>query len=153
MGVGFVSVGFVGRGFSGVGFVGAGFVEWGVGVSVAAFVGAAGFGLCVFCAGGLAAAGVGAEGLCAAGFGAGSAGLDAAEERESGRRGHRALFSSRCAYLIVIGRRREILGIDIIVVGRSFVCARLVSEKHRRTRCLIMPMITRGPASGSKRVC
>ena len=131
----------------GVGSVGAGFMEW------SAFVGAAGFGFCVFRAGVFAAAGVCAEGPVAASFGVGSAGFDTAEERNSDGSGHGALLSGRCAKLTARRRRRGLIGIDLIVVGKAFVRARLVSKEYRRTGCLIIPMTARGPASGDEGVC
>jgi hypothetical protein len=143
----------------GVGSVGAGFMEWSARVGVAAFVGAGGFGSCVFRAGVFAAAaGVGAEGPGAASFGAGSAGFDSAgfdsaEERNSDGSGHGALLSSWRANLIVRRRRRGLVRIDLIVVGRAFIRARLVFKEYRRTGFLIIPMTARGPASGDKGSC
>jgi len=136
-----------------VGFVGAGFPERGARVSFAAFVSAAGSGLCMFGTGVFVAAAVGAGGLGAASSGVGSAGFDGAEERNSGGRGHGALFFSWRDSLIVRRRRGRLVGSVIIIVGKALVRARLVSEENRRPGYLIIPMIARGPASGGKRMC
>ena len=136
-----------------VGFVGAGFPERGARVSTAALVSAAGSGLCMFGTGVFVAAGVGAGGLGAASFGAASATFDAAKERNSGGRGHGALFFSWRASLMVRRRRGRLVGSVIIIVGKALVRARLVSEENRRPGYLIIPMIARGPASGGKRMC
>lgn len=123
--------------------MGGGLLGWG------AAVGAAGAGSGMFGAGSLRAAGFDAD---TAGSSTTTTGSGIAEERNSRRRGPGAWFDRRRADHVACRWRRRLIGTTIVVMDRSLVRARLVSEENRRTVGLIVPVISRG-ASWGKRVC